>query len=284
MIKDIYELTPIEIHENILLKRDDLFKPFDDTELNGGKMRQAIFLIKNYLEEIRTKYNNTVITCCNFSSPQALIISRVCKEYNVKSIICYGSDKNSTNEDIMKRHKMFQLAYENGSELRKVASLGYSSVLTSRVNEIASKDNYFNVSFGINIEDENFVDITAQQVKNLPDDLYNLVIPCGSGIISASILYGLYKFKKKVNNVYVVQISDKDRKKTIERWLEPFENYTYIRDKTYDYNTKVNIILGNIELDNIYEAKAYDYMLKHIDINKKTMFWIVGNQNSVRNH
>jgi hypothetical protein len=208
----------------------------------------------------------------------------VCKEYGIKSIICYGSDKKSTNEDIMKRHKMFQLATENGSELRKVASLGYNSVLTSRVNDIVRKENYFNVTFGINSQNEDFIDIISKQVQNLPDDLINLVIPCGSGIISASILHGLYKYKKKVQKVYVIQISDKDRRKTIERWVEPFENYIYIRDKSYDYNTKVNIKLGDIELDSIYEAKAWDWMIKNIDINQKTLFWIVGNQNKVRDH
>jgi hypothetical protein len=44
-MKDISELTNIEQYNSILLKRDDLFKPFEDSELNGGKMRQAIFLI-----------------------------------------------------------------------------------------------------------------------------------------------------------------------------------------------------------------------------------------------
>ena len=40
------ELTPIENHKNILFKRDDLFRPYENNGVNGGKLRQCIFLLK----------------------------------------------------------------------------------------------------------------------------------------------------------------------------------------------------------------------------------------------
>ena len=43
------ELTPIENYKGILLKRDDYFTL---KNVNGGKLRQAINLIYNNLDEI----------------------------------------------------------------------------------------------------------------------------------------------------------------------------------------------------------------------------------------
>ena len=39
-VKDIWDVTPVqEVWKGVFLKRDDLFRPFDDIPLNGGKVR-----------------------------------------------------------------------------------------------------------------------------------------------------------------------------------------------------------------------------------------------------
>ncbi len=53
LIQKAAELTPIEEYDGVLYKRDDLFRPFPDEELNGGKVRQAINLIYQNLDLIR---------------------------------------------------------------------------------------------------------------------------------------------------------------------------------------------------------------------------------------
>ena len=46
-------LTPVEKHDNIYFKRDDLFCPYGD--VNGGKVRQTIKLFEKYYKQIKSK-------------------------------------------------------------------------------------------------------------------------------------------------------------------------------------------------------------------------------------
>ncbi|MBK8884602.1 MAG: hypothetical protein IPN67_20295 [Bacteroidales bacterium] len=56
------ELTPIQEYNGVLYKRDDLFCPFQDEMLNGGKVRQAINLIHYNLDLIKSDYHGMVAT------------------------------------------------------------------------------------------------------------------------------------------------------------------------------------------------------------------------------
>lgn len=62
IIKNKNDLTPIEEYNGIYFKRDDLFMPYDDMPISGGKVRQMISLVENRLVEIKNYYNNTVIS------------------------------------------------------------------------------------------------------------------------------------------------------------------------------------------------------------------------------
>jgi len=46
--KVIDKLTPVEQHGDMLFKRDDMFIPFKDMPLNGGKVRQALSLVCSF--------------------------------------------------------------------------------------------------------------------------------------------------------------------------------------------------------------------------------------------
>ena len=56
------DLTPIEEYNGVYFKRDDLFMPFEDMPISGGKVRQMISLVEDRLVEIKDHYNNTVIS------------------------------------------------------------------------------------------------------------------------------------------------------------------------------------------------------------------------------
>ena len=59
------ELTPIEQHDGIWYKRDDYFRPYDDFDVCGGKVRQCISLMKENqklsLEEKQMKMMDIII-------------------------------------------------------------------------------------------------------------------------------------------------------------------------------------------------------------------------------
>lgn len=287
VVKDLNELTPIEEYDGILFKRDDLFQPFDDIPLSGGKVRQAICLLQNQKDKIKKGYNNTVITGTSVQSPQGIIVSRVAKEFGMNSILVFGA----TNSESIKKHNLVLNAMNYATRIDTEAGMGYNTVLDRRVRDIMwdeGKD-YFHIAFGINLEDDQdaIIDSVSRQCENLPDDLDMLVVPAGSGIMLGGIIKGCKKYNKNCE-IIGIQISGYDRSGTINHILnyEPHYKYTQIIDKTYPYSTHLNIkIAEDFKLDPVYESKAYEYMIKHLDIkNKKVCFWVVGDSNPVRDH
>jgi len=134
--------------------------------------------------------------------------------------------------------------------------------------------NFYIIKFGIDVEHNPIVvDCIADQVQNIPDTLDNLVIPTGSGITAGAILRGIEKFRKKVKNIYVVHISGEDREADIDK-VNRNVLYKYIKGTGYKYGKKLKLnVVDVFELDYIYEAKAYDWMMLNLDLrNEKTLF------------
>lgn len=285
-IKDygVFDLTPVEeIRKGLFLKRDDLFMPFKDIPLSGGKVRQAMFLVSNNYDKIVNECGGKIVTGTSVNSPQGTIVARVAKEFGLSSVIFVG---NTTLKSLTKNNLMMN-ALRCGAKINIESRLAYDNVLSATIKRYMDAGNdCFQVKFGINLEDspEAILDSVAYQVQNLPNDLDILVVPCGSGITFGGILRGLEKYNKKPKRVIGIQISGYDRVKTVEKIMgEDYKEYEFLISKDYPYSKHVNLHAGNVDLDPIYEAKAYDYMLKNIDIeNKKVCFWVVGNSRMIR--
>ena len=294
--KNVDDLTPVESYDGIYYKRDDLYRPFDPEPLNGGKVRQCITLIQSNLEKIKKEHNGGVATETSINSPQGIIISRVCKEYGLKCIIGVGGQGINNNlicDEIRK----------NGGEIVTLSKMAYSNVLLSKLRDLNKTYNYFIIQFGINVSESTEIrDYIANQVMNIPDELENLIIPTGSGICAGAILYGIKKFNKKVKNVYVIQIAGYDRTNTINKICDDVP-YIYLPYNKFPYSKKLKTFISpDFQLDTVYEAKAYHWMINsphpesvykfgkllrpetdRIEIgNDKTLFWCVGNASMFR--
>jgi 1-aminocyclopropane-1-carboxylate deaminase/D-cysteine desulfhydrase-like pyridoxal-dependent ACC family enzyme len=118
--------------------------------------------------------------------------------------------------------------------------------------------------------------------ENLPDELDYLIVPSGSCVTLAAIAEGIRHFKKNVKHLYGVQIAGYDRNKDIQNLTTA--KYDLKLDKTYDYEKALkNFRFKDIELDAIYEAKAFEWLQKNIDYKtNKTLFWTVANFNEFR--
>lgn len=118
--------------------------------------------------------------------------------------------------------------------------------------------------------------------ENLPDELDHLIVPSGSCVTLAAIAEGIRHFKKNVKHLYGVQIAGYDRNKDIQNLTTA--KYDLKLDKTYDYEKALkNFKFKDIELDAIYEAKAFEWLQKNIDYKtNKTLFWTVANFNEFR--
>lgn len=283
ILREAHNLTPIENYNGVLYKRDDLFQPFQDEMLNGGKVRQAINLIHHNLDLIRTEYHGKVATSCQKDSPQGLIVSRVAREFNLGCFVGYGQVSLKTIQE----NKLMNQIRLNGGEVANIADIAYDNVVTSHLKSLQTKgagNQFFIIKFGIDVDKNPIVvDCISEQVKNLPDDLVNLVIPTGSGITAGSILKGLDKYNKKIRHIHVVHISGEDRQEKINH-IAGHDNFEYIKGTGYKYGKKVKVTVSEgFILDEIYEAKAHDWMMHNIDIKReKTLFWVVGNANSYR--
>lgn len=277
MISNCNDLTPVEYHDGIYLKREDLFKPFGDKTVNGGKLRQCYMLV----DKIKDKYDG-VISCCSIYSPQAPITSAVANHFNLKCYIFYGS----TTLERLNKMRMPWISKRYKAKIIIASKSGIHKILYNKARKIADKSNMFVVDYGFNIVEyeDLLTSAISNQVKNIPDDLENLVITCGSGITTIGVLLGLNKFKKNVKHIYLVCTAP-NRKKLIDGTLSKYGisyDYTMIdlfHRKGFKYEDRLFQEIDGIRLHPNYEAKSYNWLKKNIDYkNEKTLLWIVGSE------
>ena len=82
-----YKLTPVEENNGLYLKREDLFFPFTDCNLNGGKVRQCFELIRQNADKIRNEHNGLVGTASSVHSPQGYIVARCAAQFGFRSFM-----------------------------------------------------------------------------------------------------------------------------------------------------------------------------------------------------
>ncbi len=238
--------------------------------------------------EIRTQYNNTVATATSVHSPQGVLLSRVAKEFGFRSIVGIG---NTTVESAIQLHKPIKMSHELGSEIVLLCkNQAFNSVLYSRLNKMNSINNpMFILMFGINFKQcrSSIIDVISYQVNNIPEDIDTLVVSLGSGISFAAIVAGIVKYGREFRRVVAIQPFGYDRSKMIKEILCNIPQFLYkfeYHKGSYVYSKKLEMDVG-FELDNIYESKAYDMMVREkiVDIAKeKVCFWVVGNNNITR--
>ena len=283
-------ITPVELYDNIYYKRDDYFKPFGDYHVNGGKVRQALIMFEKYIDEIKSKHNNGVITAGSVHSPQSANIAKVAEFHQVKCITCVGG----TKPENLDKHHMMKLTKHYGCEIKIVAGHGMSNVIHARMRELAKENGYMVIEQGELLEknpSEMFY-ATADQVENIPDELDNLVVSTGVGIQLMGILLGLKKFNKKIKKIHSICVGP-TREKHMKRyenellktqdgmvWDKPeslnLNEFTMLSHKS-PYGKGHDYMVNNSYIDDIYEGKAYQWMLDNVDTkNEKTLFWCVG--------
>lgn len=279
VITNPLELTPVENIDGLWVKREDLFAPFGLGNVNGGKLRQCWLLV----ESIKDKYQGT-ISCCSIHSPQAPISAAVSNHFNLPCEIYYGG----TKEESLAKLDMPKLVRLHKGEI-KIFPSGRHSILYSRARKNSEAENRFIISYGFNIIDypELILGAVSNQVENIPDELDNLIITCGSGITTTGVLIGLKKFNKKVNKIIMVATAP-SRKKMIEETLEKYnldieyEIIDLFHKKGFMYEKKEFAQLGDITLHPNYEAKTYNWLSRSnsgVNIhNNKNLFWIVGSE------
>ena len=276
---DLNDLTPVEEHNGILYKRDDLYCPYGENFVSGGKVRQCRDLILSNMKHIQENCDNTIATAASIASPQSVIVSRVAQEFGMKSIIGFG---NTTIEKA-KKQKAMLWCEEMGSELVVLSeSQGFNNVLYANLDKLQKERKFFKVLFGYAVTNNrsSIIGRIAEQVQNVECD--TLYVPLGSGMTFTGILEGVKQYNEKFR-VVALQPFGYDRRKEIHCNLSQMTweyDYEYHMGD-YPYH-KLHKVDAGFDMDMIYESKAWEMMKEQINIFEKSCFWIIGNSNSIR--
>lgn len=256
---NIHELTPITEYKDILLKREDLFNMGGLT--NGGKLRQCLTLFEKKAEIIEKQFGGNVVCSVSNNSPQSSITAEVCKLYGYKAkIVTYRTREPNLCLTIAKKFD---------AEIYGT-SAGWNSVIESKAKELFG----YNLKMGFG--DECIIETNIEQVQNIPDDLDYLVVAVGSGNNFVSILKGLKRYGKRVGRVIGVYVG-KDPTELIKSLNSGYCDYNLIKYST-SYSTPCKKY--GTDFDELYEAKAYDWLINNLDVkNKKVLLWVVGKRN-----
>lgn len=246
-------LSPIEKINNIFVKREDLAS-FDN--INGGKGRVISQFIKKGIDQGYTNF----VTCGSRDSVQCEMVSFICECYDIQCHLFMPQGKDTTIINNIKKNQNTELIR---------TKVGYTNVIKKWSSDYALENNYYYIPFAL--ECNTTININKEQVQNIPNDVERIVIPIGSGMNFISILTGLSKYKKNIP-VLGVQVG-LDPTKNIQKFLKATDiSYTIVKSElAYDKKPK-NYHLGNIELNQTYEAKCLPY-LKDNDL-----LWIIGKE------
>lgn len=249
----IDELTPVEYYEKegIWLKRDD---KFEICGVRGGKARSAYQVIQELLED----GYKTIVTAGSRQSPQCEIVSFICEELGVdcKLFMPFGGDTSVITN----------IKHNEHTEIIRVKP-GYNNIIVARAREYAVNRGCGYVPFGM--ECERNVEVTSEQVVNIPKDCKRIVIPVGSGMSFSSVVSGMSKYgiNKPILGVRV----GKDPSKIIKEYAFGLEFMDYdIVESGVDYHTPVEAYVGEYQLDPIYEAKCREFL------ESGDLLWVVG--------
>ena len=309
----LYTLTPVEFHKQCYFKREDYFAPLGYGGINGSKLRQAIYLGSQNLKDPEIKY---LVGAMSLHSPQLLMQTAVARHFGKQTItICPGTDINK-----VLKHEMPALAAWMGSEFW-LCTIGYNGVLQKRAQELQSylggKKKAFYLEYAITLglehsaqEIYDFHCVGAEQVKNIPEEVEDLIIAAGSCNSSTSVFLGLAKYRpKNLKRIYLITTGPskidyltqrlEKMQEVTDTELKIFKGLPYKDDlfnpvpETFPYEVilldqqkegfssyedLMPFTYDDIELHPTYEGKIMTYIQQKYPslLHPKSLFWIVG--------
>ena len=137
--------------------------------------------------------------------------------------------------------------------------------------------------YGINIigYGDTLLTAVAAQTENLPDDIENLVMTCGSGITATGVMIGLHRYGKRVKRMHLVATAP-DRRGFIHETLKKygadreFEYHDLFHSPGFVYEKSAAATWGGIRLHPHYEAKTMQWFRSSGIAPESTLFWITG--------
>ncbi len=240
-----YPRTPVERHGCYWVKRDDLFEV---AGVRGGKARTCWQLAQGA---------PGLVTAGSRSSPQVNIVAQIARHLGIP---CRAHTPTGPLTPEV------QAAQAAGAEIVQHRA-GYNSVIRARAYADAKARGWREIPFGM--ECTAAVEATATQVGNLPAGPWRLVVPVGSGMSLAGILWGLRRAGSRLEVLGVVVGATPLRR--LNEYAPPaWREMAELVPAGVPYERPVPGRLGDLVLDPIYEAKCLPHLLPC------DMLWVVG--------
>lgn len=246
MIEDANELTPVERRGGLWLKRDDLFQV---AGVRGGKARTCLVLADGA---------RGLVTAGSRMSPQVNIVAHIARAKGIPCTAHIPSGRLSP-EIIAAARAGARIVQHNP---------GYNTVIMKRAKDDAKERGWTEIPFGMECKEA--VVQTRRQTENLPEEMERLVVPVGSGMSLAGILWGLLDRGKDCPVLGVCVGADPSGrldKYAPKRW----RSMVCLMSSPLDYHLRALIChCKGLRLDSIYEAKALPYL------RPGDCLWVVG--------
>ena len=283
----LYEkcLSPTPVHQSsigVRFKREDLFKPFEDSPVNGTKLRQCIWLVKNL-----SAGKKRVVSAASVRSPQLAMAAKVSKEFGKECVLFVGS----SNLEAAKKNPMVKLADEYGAHFNQ-APCPFNSALQKTARDFVQEGDYF-LEYGISTTQpdhwKDFYSFGGLATANIPQDIEKIIIPAGSCNSVLSLLIGLYNSDRLFDFEYhLVGVGPSKYQMLMERFEHvtqtplPEDKITYDDlHGVYQYSDSVPFSLEGINFHPTYEGKVMTHLFNNrrdFLHNDKNLFWIVGGE------
>jgi 1-aminocyclopropane-1-carboxylate deaminase/D-cysteine desulfhydrase-like pyridoxal-dependent ACC family enzyme len=308
-------LTPVQRGEGVWLKREDWYAPLGYGGVNGGKVRQIVWVLKRYLE---TKPRHPgVVMGGSVRSPNIGRVAVVAKHFGLELLVVIGSK--------------LETAYRSHGNVRIAANLGasfvrapapYNPVLQKVARELASKQgDVYLLEYGLSLEGsderlEAFYRFSGEQIANLPE-VPVWIVPAGSCNTTIALLYAIARRRPPgLRRVVLFGIGPtriewfEERLARIERvtgspirslFRRKFEHHGVLAARLGDdprapyslehhdlhasgyasYKDEMPGKLSGVPLHPVYEGKILRYMRARSDLaalleGHQAVFWIVG--------
>lgn len=282
----LHTLTPVEHRDGLWFKRDDLFLPLGPGGLGGSKCRQLIWYMNRFREG-----KTHVLSGASIQSPQLLMSAIVGAHYGLPSRLVVYS-KPST----LLRHPSPRISAGFGATFEYVKG-PYNPIIQRRVSEL-EKPTSLVVHYGITIDHtkpntahfvEEFHNVGARQVENIPDEVETIIMPTGSCNSICSLLLGLSRNSKNVKRVIAMEIGP-DKRDWLKSRLRvlgvdmdnlPFRvKYVTLHGNYTQYSDKMPEKLDDINFHPTYEGKMIRWIRENggLPSDGKHLFWIVGGE------
>jgi 1-aminocyclopropane-1-carboxylate deaminase/D-cysteine desulfhydrase-like pyridoxal-dependent ACC family enzyme len=246
------KLTPVETHDGIKVKRDDLFELGG---ARGGKARTCYYLGHGA---------SGLVTAGSRVSPQILITAYVSKYFDIPCR-CHTPSGEMTNE--------LKLAEKLGAEIIQHHP-GYNSVIVARAKRDAETLRWREIPFGMECQEA--VRQTMNQVYNIPKDTKRIVMSVGSGMSLSGVLWGLKKRELKIPVLGVV-VGANPYKRLDAYAPKEWKHMVSLVSSEFDYHKSPETVkLKGISLDPIYEAKTIPF------IKDGDLLWIIGHRGNIK--